>query len=421
MSQSIRWSAADAFEWAKSVYAGQGVDVEAAIERLASVPLSLHCWQGDDVLGFESKDAKLTGGIQATGNYPGRARSIDELRADMDKAITLIPGPAKVNLHTHYLDAEGSVPRDAIEPKHFASWADWAVDRGYGLDFNTTFFSHPMSEAGSLTHPDEGIRAYWIEHGRRCRRISAYFGERTGQRSLLNHWAHDGAKEIPIDTLGPRERLRESLDAIIKEPIDPALMRDSVESKLFGIGSEAYVPGSHEFYIGYALSRGVMLTLDAGHFHPTEVISAKLTALLCFLPELLLHVSRPVRWDSDHVVLLDDETRQIMLEVVRAGALDKVAIAMDYFDASINRVAAWVVGARNTRKALLAALLEPADRLKALELSGDGAGVLAARQEELTMPFGIIWDRFCEKLGVPPDRAWMDDVRSYEREFLSKR
>ncbi|GHU65439.1 L-rhamnose isomerase [Clostridia bacterium] len=422
MSQSTtKWTAADAFDWAKSAYAQQGVDVETALERLAAVPLSLHCWQGDDVLGFESKDAKLTGGIQATGNYPGRARSIAELREDLDKAISLIPGPAKVNLHTHYLDAAGSVSRDAIEPSHFESWADWAVERGYGLDFNTTFFSHPMSEAGSLSHADEGIRGYWIEHGKRCRRIAAYFGERTGQRCLLNHWVHDGAKEIPIDSLGPRERLRGALDEIIKEPIDPKLMRDSVESKLFGIGSEAYVPGSHEFYMGYALTRNVMLTLDAGHFHPTEAVSAKLTALLCFLPELLLHVSRPVRWDSDHVVLLDDETRQIMLEVVRAGALDRVAIALDYFDASINRVAAWVIGARNTRKALLAALLEPVSRLKEMESKGDGAGVLAARQEELTMPFGIIWDRFCQTQGVPLDRVWIEDVRGYERLVLSKR
>ncbi|MDR0395901.1 MAG: L-rhamnose isomerase [Oscillospiraceae bacterium] len=422
MSQSAtRWTAAEAFEWAGAEYAAQGVDVESAMDRLGKTPLSLHCWQGDDVLGFESADAKLTGGIQATGNYPGRARSIQELRDDIDKAVSLIPGPSKVNLHTHYLDASGSVSRDALEPKHFESWADWANERGYGLDFNTTFFSHPLSESGSLSHADAGIRAFWIEHGKRCRAIAAYLGKRTGQRCLLNHWAHDGAKEIPIDTLGPRERLAASLDEIIKEPLDPKLMRDSVESKLFGIGSEAYVPGSHEFYMGYALTRKIMLTLDAGHFHPTEAISAKLTALLCFMPELLLHVSRPVRWDSDHVVLLDDETRQIMLEVVRADALDRIALAMDYFDASINRVAAWVIGARNTRKALLAALLEPVSTLKAMEAEGDGAGVLAARQEALTMPFGIVWDRFCETRGAPPDRAWIEDARRYEREVLSKR
>ncbi|GHU77777.1 L-rhamnose isomerase [Clostridia bacterium] len=416
-----RWSAADAYEWAKSVYAEQGVDVEAALARLGGVPLSLHCWQGDDVLGFESKDQKLTGGIQATGNYPGRARNITELRADLDEAISLIPGPAKVNLHTHYLDSDSPVSRDALEPQHFASWADWAVEKGYGLDFNTTFFSHPMSEAGSLTHPDKAIREFWIEHAKRCRKISAYFGERTGQRCLLNHWVHDGAKEIPIDAVGPRERLRDALDEIIAEPIDGKLMRDSVESKLFGIGSEAYVPGSHEFYLAYALTRQVMLTLDAGHFHPTEVISAKISALLCFLPELLLHVSRPVRWDSDHVVLLDDETRQIMLEVVRANALDRIAIATDYFDASINRVAAWVIGCRNTRKALLAALLEPVAKLRELESAGDGAGVLALRQEALTLPLGIIWDHFCETRDVPPDRAWFDRIKRYERDVLSVR
>ncbi|MDR1599970.1 MAG: L-rhamnose isomerase [Oscillospiraceae bacterium] len=422
MSQSsTKWTAADAFEWASEVYAGEGVDVAAALERLGETPLSMHCWQGDDVLGFESSDAKLTGGIQATGSYPGRARSVDELRGDLDKAISMIPGPAKVNLHTHYLDAPGPVSRDALETKHFESWADWAVERGYGLDFNTTFFSHPLSEAGSLSSADEGIRGFWIEHGKRCRRIAEYLGRRTGQRCLINHWAHDGLKETPIDTLGPRERLAASLDEIIKEALDPKLMRDSVESKLFGIGSEAYVPGSHEFYMGYALTRGIMLTLDAGHFHPTEVVSAKLTALLCFMPELLLHVSRPVRWDSDHVVLLDDETRQIMLEVVRADALGRVAIAMDYFDASINRVAAWVIGARNTRKALLAALLEPVGRLKAMEAEGDGAGALAARQEGLTMPFGVVWDRFCEVWGAPVDRKWIGEVRRYEREVLVKR
>ena len=410
------------FDWAKDQYAEQGVDVDAALDKLAKVPLSLHCWQGDDVLGFENKEGKLTGGIQATGSYPGRARSVAELRQDLDKTLSLIPGPSKVNLHANYLDSDEAVDRDKLEPRHFSSWTDWAAERGVGLDFNTTFFSHPKGEDGSLSSADPTVRAFWIEHAKRCRKISAYFGERTKQVCVCNHWTHDGAKEIPIDTLSPRMRLKESYDEIFSEKIDPTLMRDSVESKLFGIGSEAYVPGSHEFYMGYVLSHPeILLTLDAGHFHPTEVISAKLSALLCFVPKLLLHVSRPVRWDSDHVVLLDDETRQIMLEVTRCNALERVMIALDYFDASINRIGAWVTGARNTRKALLAALLEPTDTLRKLEAGGDGAGVLATRQEQLTMPLGIIWDRFCQEQGVAPDRAWLGDLYVYEKSIQLKR
>ncbi|MDR1569013.1 MAG: L-rhamnose isomerase [Oscillospiraceae bacterium] len=415
-------SGGQAYEWARELYAEQGVDVEAALETLGRTPLSVHCWQGDDVLGFETSGGKLTGGIQATGNFPGRARTVAELRADLEKALSLIPGSSKVNLHANYLDWDEPVGRDALEPRHFESWADWAVERGVGLDFNTTFFSHPMGENGSLSSADQAVREFWIEHGKRCRRIAEYFGGRTNQICVCNHWTHDGAKEIPIDPLAPRLRLKASYDEIFGEKLDSTKMVDAVESKLFGIGSEAYVPGSHEFYMGYVLSNpGILLTLDAGHFHPTEVISAKISALLCFLPKLLLHVSRPVRWDSDHVVLLDDETRQIMLEVVRCGALDRVMIALDYFDASINRVGAWVCGARNTRKALLAALLEPTDMLREMEAAGDGAGVLISRQESLTMPMGIIWDRFCEMHGAPPDRAWLRDLRSYERAVQFKR
>lgn len=411
-----------AFEWAKAQYADQGVDVDAALATLNQAPLSLHCWQGDDVLGFESEDTQLTGGIQATGNYPGRARTVAELRQDLEKTLSLVPGPSKVNLHANYLDSSESVSRDALEPRHFASWADWAVSKDIGLDFNSTFFSHPLGAQGSLTHPDEGIRAYWIEHAKRCRRIAAYFGERTGKTSIINHWIHDGAKEVPIDTLGPRLRLVDSLDQIFAETLPKAFIRDAVESKLFGIGSEAYVPGSHEFYTGYVLTHPeIWLTLDAGHFHPTEVISGKISALLCFVDNLLLHVSRPVRWDSDHVVLLDDETRQIMREVVRCQALGRVAIALDYFDASINRVAAWVTGARNARKALLLALLEPLDTLRAMEQEGNGAGILVVQQESLTMPFGVVWDAYCRQQGVPEDRAWLSEIAAYERSVLSKR
>ncbi|HML48653.1 MAG TPA: L-rhamnose isomerase, partial [Clostridia bacterium] len=357
-----------------------------------------------------------------TGHYPGRARTVAELRQDLEKVLSLVPGPGKVNLHANYLDSDESVSRDALEPKHFSSWADWAVSKGIGLDFNSTFFSHPLSEQGSLTHPDESIRAYWIEHAKRCRRIAAFFGERTGKPCIINHWVHDGAKEVPIDTLGPRLRLVDSLDQIFSETLPKAFVRDAVESKLFGIGSEAYVPGSHEFYMGYVLTHPeIWLTLDAGHFHPTEVISGKISALLCFVENLLLHVSRPVRWDSDHVVLLDDETRQIMREVVRCQALGRVAIALDYFDASINRVAAWVTGARSARKALLLALLEPLKTLRDMEQAGNGAGVLVVQQETLTMPFGIIWDEYCRQQNVPEDRAWLSEIAAYERSVLCKR
>ncbi|MCL1796282.1 MAG: L-rhamnose isomerase, partial [Clostridia bacterium] len=314
------------------------------------------------------------------------------------------------------------VDRDAIEPRHFASWADWAKDLSIGLDFNSTFFSHPRGETGSLSHPDKGIRDFWIEHAQRVRRIAAFFGERTGQTCITNHWVHDGEKEIPIDTLGPRMRLKDSLDRIFEEKISLALARDAVESKLFGIGSESYVPGSHDFYLGYVLTRpDILLTMDAGHYHPTETISSKISAALCYLPKILLHVSRPVRWDSDHVVLLDDETRQIMREIVRADALSRVYIALDYFDASINRIVAWTAGIRNARKALLSALLEPTARLKRMEADGDRSGTLALQQEMLTLPMGAVWDMYCERKGSPVGYAWVDEAKRYEREVLSHR
>lgn len=414
-----------AYELAKEAYASVGVDTEAAIAALDKTELSLHCWQGDDVVGFEESDAQLSGGIMATGNYPGRARTAGELRDDLDFAMKLIPGKQKVNLHAIYLETNGKkVDRDEIEPKYFENWAEWAKDRGIGLDFNGTFFSHPKSAKATLSSADEGIRKFWVEHGRRSREIGEYFGKVTGKTCVTNIWIPDGSKEFPADTTGPRERFMKSLDEILEKKIDPKLNRDAVESKLFGIGLEAYTVGSHEFCMGYALSRkdsGVLLTLDAGHFHPTEVISNKISAMLLYLDKLLLHVSRPVRWDSDHVVVLDDELQAIMNEVVRADALGRVYLALDYFDASINRIAAWVVGMRNAQKALLRAMLTPCGTLKKLEAAGDYTGRLALTEEYKSYPFGAVWDYYCEKKGVPVREAWLDEVRGYEKNVLSKR
>lgn len=409
------------YELAKEQYAALGIDTEKVMKTLAETPISLHCWQGDDVLGFEGGTA-LTGGIQTTGNYPGRARNIAELRGDLEMALSLIPGASKVNLHTTYLDSDKPVERNAIEPRHFTSWIDWANAQNVGLDFNTTFFSHPLGEKGSLTNPDPALREYWIEHAKRVRRIAESFGQGTGKTCVVNHWIHDGEKEVPIDTVGPRMRLIDSLDKIFAEKIDKNLMRDCVESKLFGIGSESYVPGSHDFYWAYVCKHpDILLTMDAGHYHPTETISSKISTILCFAEKMLLHVSRPVRWDSDHVVLLDDETRQIMREVVRADALSRVYLALDYFDASINRVAAWVIGARNARKALLGALLEPVDMLKKLEAEGDFTSRLAVQQELLTLPMGAVWDEFCERANTPVGMKWLENCKKYEQEVTIKR
>ena len=407
---------------AKEQYAAFGVDTDKAIAAADAVPVSLHCWQTDDVAGFEGQ-GELTGGIQATGNYPGKARTPDEVRSDIDEALSLIPGTSKVNLHASYLVTGGrKVDRDAIEPEDFSYWADWASEKGIGLDFNPTFFSHEKSAGGfTLSSPDPAVREFWIEHGIRSRRVGAYFGKRTGHPCVTNIWIPDGAKEIPIDTLSPRLRLVDSLDRILAEKLDPRCNVDAAESKLFGIGMEAYTVGSHEFYMGYCLSHGIVPTLDAGHFHPTEMISSKISALLCFAPKLQLHVSRPVRWDSDHVVLFDDELRQIMREIVRTGAVDRVYLATDYFDASINRVAALAIGARNTRKALLAAFLEPVGQLRRLEAAGDHTAVLALSQETLTQPIGAVWDHYCLSRGVPTAPLWLDEVRRYEREVLAKR
>ena len=358
------------YQIAKERYAQFGVDVDAVLEKLAVIPISLHCWQGDDVGGFETAGAQLSGGgIQATGNYPGKARTIAELRADIEKALSLIPGKHRLNLHACYLDNGGRfVDRNEIEPRHFQGWIDWAKANGLGMDFNPTYFSHPKAADGfTLSHPDKAIRDFWIEHGIACRKIGAEMGRQLGTATVTNFWMPDGYKDIPADRMAPRERLIESLDQIFAEPIDPKFHLDAVEAKLFGIGAESYTVGSHEFYLGYAVSRQKLLTLDSGHFHPTEVISDKISSVLMFCPGLLLHVSRPVRWDSDHVVILDDELQAIAKELVRSGKLNNIHIGLDYFDASINRVAAWVIGTRNMLKALLIALLEPASALRQAE------------------------------------------------------
>ncbi len=405
---------------AREHYASIGVDTESALACAQKTAISLHCWQGDDVRGFESSAGALTGGIQTTGGYPGAARNFDELTADLGKALSLAPGTYKISIHANYISSARTVDRDALEPEDFAAWADWACRLGLGLDFNSTFFSHPLSENGTLTSADKAVRDFWIAHAIASRRIADYLGQRTQTSCLLNHWIPDGGKEVPADTLSPRLRLKESLNTMLADK-SLAFCKDSVESKLFGIGSESYVPGSHEFYLGYAVSHpGTMLTLDAGHFHPTEVISAKISSVLCFLPEIMLHVSRPVRWDSDHVVLLDDETRAIMHEIISCRALDRVHIGTDYFDASINRVAAWVLGARSTRKALLFALLEPIDELRRLESEGDNTGRLALWQSCYSMPFGAVWNELCARANCP-DARWIHDIRDYERAVLASR
>lgn len=411
-----------AYQLAREAYAAVGVDVEAAVARLDRIPISLHCWQGDDVRGFENPDGPLTGGIQSTGNYPGRARTPDELRADAELAMAQIPGPKRFNLHAIYLDTERRVARNELRPEHFQRWVDWAKARSIGLDFNPSCFSHPLSEDNrTLSHSDPGIRRFWIEHCKACRAVSAHFGRSLGTPSVMNIWVPDGSKDQPLDKFGPRQRLIDALDEVIATPIPREFHRDAVEGKLFGIGAEAYTVGSHEVYLGYAISRKIMLCLDAGHFHPTEVISDKLSAVLPFIDELLLHVTRPVRWDSDHVVLLDDETQAISNELVRGGVLDRVHIGLDFFDASINRVAAWVIGTRNMRKALLRSLLEPAAALADAEARGDTTARLAWFEEQKSMPWGAVWDYYCESRGVPVGLGWLERVRAYERDIARRR
>ncbi|NGZ74755.1 L-rhamnose isomerase [Saccharibacillus alkalitolerans] len=411
-----------AYREAKKLYAKHGVDVDAALEKLAGIKISLHCWQGDDVKGFLFRDKTLSGGIAVTGSYPGRASTPGELRADLDKALSLIPGKHKVNLHAIYADTDENVDLDRLEPRHFRGWIDWAKERGLGLDFNPTLFSHPKAEDGfTLSHTDPEIRKFWIDHCKASRRIAETFGRELGQPCVTNHWMPDGFKDTPVDRWSPRARLRDSLDEIFAEPIDEACNIDAVESKLFGIGSESYVVGSHEFYMGYAMSRGKAICLDAGHFHPTEVISNKLSSILMFTDQLLLHVSRPVRWDSDHVVTMDDELLEIARELVRGDLLPRTHIGLDFFDGSINHIAAWVIGVRNTQKALLRALLEPIEQLKQIEAEKDYTSRLALVEEFKSYPFGAVWDYFCEQSGVPVREDWLNEVKTYEKEVLQKR
>lgn len=418
-----RRSLEQAYRIARERYAELGVDTNRALRAAARIPVSMHCWQGDDVGGFEGAGAALGDGLAVTGNYPGKARTADELRADFEQARALIPGTQRLNLHASYAEAGGRrVDRAHLAPEHFAHWIAWARGLGIGLDFNQTYFSHPLVKDGcTLSHADPAIRHFWIQHGIRCREIGATMGRATGKTCLTNLWIPDGTKDTPADRRGPRERLAESLDAIFKKRIDPRHNVDSVEPKLFGIGSESYVAGSHEFYLGYAVSRGKLLTLDAGHYHPTEGIADKISAVLQFLPEIALHVSRGVRWDSDHVVILTDELRAIAEEIVRHGFEPRVHIGLDFFDASINRIAAWVTGTRAMIKALLIAMLEPTPLLRERENAGDHTARLALLEEIKTLPFGAVWDQYCLQQGAPPAAAWIDAAKAYETTVLAKR
>ena len=410
------------YEYAKDIYAERGVDVDAAIDKIDAIPVSMHSWQGDDLIGFDGI-GELTGGIAATGNYPGRARTADELRRDIDEAISLIPGTVRLNLHACHAEPNGKkVDRDAYTVDLFQSWLSWAEERHMGLDFNPTFFSHPRMDGNfSLVSRDASTRAFWIEHGKRCREIGEAFGRRLGTPCIVNYWMPDGYKDVPADTAMLREYMAESLDAIFEAKLDSRCVLESVESKLFGLGVESYTVASHEFSLGYAITRQKLYCLDAGHFHPTEVISAKLSAVLQFLGEVLLHVSRGVRWDSDHVVLWDDELQHIMDEIVSNGYTERVHIGLDFFDASINRIACWVIGMRNTRKALLRAMLNPLERIRRCEAEGDYTSRLALIEENKTLPFAPVWDYYCMKAGVPVGDAWLADVKRYERDVLSAR
>jgi len=418
MDQSV----VDSYKLAKEMYARHGIDVDSVLERLANIKISVNCWQGDDVKGFLFKDESLSGGIAVTGSYPGRASTPAELRQDLEKTLSLIPGKHKVNLHAIYADTEEKVDLDQLEPKHFANWVQWAKEQGLGLDFNPTCFSHPKADDGfTLSHPDAEIRQFWIDHCKASRKIAEYFGKETGQTCVTNFWVPDGYKDTPVDRLAPRQRLKQSLDEIFAEPIDRKYNVDAVESKLFGIGSESYVVGSHEFYMGYSIANNKALCLDAGHFHPTEVISNKLSSVLMYIDELLLHVSRPVRWDSDHVVIMDDELLDIARELVRGELLDRTHIGLDFFDGSINHIAAWVIGVRNTIKALLRAMLEPIEQLREAELNKDYTSRLAITEEFKSYPFGAVWDYYCATAGVPVREDWLKQVKTYEQDVLLKR
>ncbi len=412
-----------AYSLARERYAQLEVDTGHVLEQLAAVPVSVHCWQGDDVGGFENAGQELGGGLAVTGNYPGKARTPQELRADFEKALTLLPGRHRFNLHACYAEMTGRrVDRNALTPDLFKNWIAWAKSLNIALDFNQTYFAHPKAADGlTLAHPDKGIRQFWIEHGIRCREIGAAIGKALGQSCLTNLWIPDGMKDTPADRTAPRERLVEALDAVFAKRIDPRLNVDSVEPKLFGIGSESYVVGSHEFYLGYAVSRKKLLTLDAGHFHPTESIADKISSVLLYLPQIALHVSRGVRWDSDHVVTLTDELQAIAQELVWGDYLGRTRIGLDYFDATINRVAAWVIGARNLRRALLLAMLTPIAALRAAEAEGDFTRRLALMEEAKILPAGAVWDYFCLKQNVPVGEAWLAEVKRYEDEVLSLR
>ena len=412
------------YESAKEMYAKIGVDTDLTIERLKNIPVSLHCWQGDDVKGFDT-DGPLTGGIQRTGNYPGRARTPEELMQDMDKVMSLCPGKKKLNVHACYAIFEGGefADRDKLEPKHFKKWVDFAKERNMGIDFNPTFFSHPRVKGGlTLSSPDDDTRRFWIEHGKACIRISQYFAEQTGVPCVMNIWTGDGYKDIPADRLGPRMRYKESIEEILTEPFDMKLVKPCVESKVFGIGVEAFTSGSAEFALTFAATHdGCLPLMDNGHYHPTEMVSDKIPALLCFFPEIALHITRPIRWDSDHVVLFDDETREMAKEIVRCGALDRVYMALDYFDASINRISAWTMGFRNWQKALLNALCTPNELLTKLQNNNELTELQVVQDEMKTMPFGDIWDEYCRRCNVKCDREWFNDVKEYENQVLKTR
>jgi L-rhamnose isomerase len=407
---------------AKKIYADIGVDTDEAIKRLEKVKISIHCWQGDDIGGFEGFGG-ASGGIAVTGNYRGKARTPEELMADIDEVLKLVPGKHKINLHSIYAVTNGEkVERNKLKPEHFKKWVEFAKERGLGLDFNPTLFSHPMVVDGlTLSHPDKKVRDFWIEHCKCCRKIAEYFGRELGQPSLCNIWIPDGYKNIPADRLGPRRRLKESLDEIFSQPVDKRYVTDSVESKFFGMGVESYTVGSHEFYMNYAAKNNLMYLLDMGHFHPSETVSDKISSMLLFSDKLALHVTHPVHWDSDHVVLFDDELKELSKEIVCCGALDRVIIGLDFFDASINRIAAWVIGTRNMQKALLYALLMPNDKLKQMQDEANFGDLMAANEELKSYPFSDVWDYFCESNNVPIRGGWLGEVKQYEKDVLSKR
>ncbi len=410
------------YESAREIYKNIGVDTDKALETLKNVSISMHCWQGDDVAGFEGAQA-LSGGIQATGNYPGKARNPQELMADIDKVLSLIPGTHRINLHANYAIFEDGefVDRDKLEPKHFAKWVEFAKERGLGLDFNPTYFSHPKADGLTLSSEDESIRKFWIDHGKACLKISEYFAKELGTHCLMNIWIPDGFKDIPADRLGPRKRLKDSLDQILSQEYDKNLVHVAVESKVFGIGYEACTVGSHEFYLSYAAKNNILCLLDNGHYHPTEMVSDKIPSMLLFSDKLALHVTRPIRWDSDHVVIFDDETKEIAKEIVRCNALDRVLIGLDFFDASINRVSALVVGMRNMQKALLYALLSPNDKLAALQNEKNFTELMMMQEELKLYPFGDVWNYFCEINHVPQREDWFKVVKEYEETVLAKR